>query len=169
MDMLRYNLFRITNHESRISEFPLAKIKPLKHSAIFSSLNDRELALFSRIISEEDYIQGTVLVAESMKSDKFYLIEKGEVAVKAGGVNGNMELVLSEGDTFGEWSLLAPPHLTSVTAKVTKPAQVLVLTREDFDEFAQAEPAIALKIVYGIVDSLWGSVREVEGMLRENL
>jgi CRP/FNR family transcriptional regulator len=147
----------------------LAKIKPLKHSAIFSSLNDRELALFSRIVSEEDYIQGTVLVAENMKSDKFYLIEKGEVAIKAGGVDGERELILVEGDTFGEWSLLAPPHLTSVTAKVTRPAQVLVLTREDFDEFSQEEPAIALKIVHGIMGSLWTSVKDVEGIMKECL
>ena len=147
----------------------MAKIKPLKQSAIFSSLNDRELALFSRIISEEDYIQGTVLVAESMKSDKFYLIEKGEVAIRAEGVDGERKLILGEGDTFGEWSLLAPSHLTSVTAKVTRPAQVLVLTREDFDEFAQTEPAIALKIVYGIMDSLWASVKEIEGIVKECL
>lgn len=147
----------------------MAKIKPLKQCAIFSSLNDRELALFSRIVSEEDYIQGTVLVAESMKSDKFYLIEKGEVAIRAAGVNGDRELILDEGDTFGEWSLLAPQHLTSVTAKVTSPARVLVLTREDFDEFAQTEPAIALKIIYGTIGSLWTSIKEVEGIMKECL
>lgn len=147
----------------------MAKIKPLKQSAIFSSLNDRELALFSRIISEEDYIPGTVLVAANMKSDKFYLIEKGQIAVVASGFNGTQELSLGEGDTFGEWSLLAPPHLTSVAATVKSAAQVLVLTREDFDRFAQEEPVIALKIIYGIVGSLWSSVKEVEGILTQCL
>jgi CRP-like cAMP-binding protein len=147
----------------------LAKIKPLKQSAIFSSLNDRELAVFSRIVTEEDYIQGTVLVAENMKSDKFYLIEKGQVAVMTGGVDDGQELILGEGDTFGEWSLLAPPHLTSVAAKVTKEAQVLVLTREDFEKFAQEEPAIAFKVVGGIVGSLWPSIKNVEKMLKESL
>ena len=147
----------------------MAKIKPLKQSAIFSSLNDRELALFSRIISEEDYIQGTVLVAENMKSDKFYLIEKGQVAVITGGFEGGQPLVLGEGDTFGEWALLAPPHLTSVAAKVTEEAQVLVLSREDFEKFAQGEPAIALKIVNGIVASLWPSIKDAEKILKESL
>jgi CRP-like cAMP-binding protein len=104
-----------------------------------------------------------------MKSDKFYLIEKGEVAIRTGGANGDRELILHEGDTFGEWSLLAPPHLTSVTAKVTSPAQVLVLTREDFDEFAQAEPAIALKVVQGVMASLWATIKEVEGVMKECL
>ena len=147
----------------------MAKIKPLKQSAIFSSLNDRELAVFSRIVSEEDYIQGTVLVAENMKSDKFYLIEKGQVAVMTGGVDDGQELILGEGDSFGEWSLLAPPHLTSIAAKVTKTAQVLVLEKDDFDRFGEEEPAIALKIVHGIVGSLWSSIKDVEKMLKESL
>jgi CRP-like cAMP-binding protein len=148
---------------------PLAKIKPLKESAIFSSLSDRELAIFSTIVSEEDYIQGTVLLAENMKSDKFYLIEKGQVTIMTGGIEDGHGLDLGEGDTFGEWSLLAPPHLTSVSARVTKEAQVLVLTREDFEKFAQEEPGIALKVVEGIVGSLWPSIRDVEKMLKESL
>ena len=147
----------------------MAKIKHLKQSAIFSSLNDRELAVFSRIVSEEDYIQGTVLVAENMKSDKFYLIEKGQVAVMTGGVDDGQELILGEGESFGEWSLLAPPHLTSIAAKVTKTAQVLVLEKDDFDRFGEEEPAIALKIVHGIVGSLWSSIKDVEKMLKESL
>ena len=147
----------------------MAKIKPLKQSTIFSTLSDRELALFSRVVSEEDYIQGTVLVAENMKSDKFYLIEKGQVAVRSGGSDNGEELILGEGDSFGEWSLLAPPHLTSIAAKVTKDAQVLVLTREEFDKFGKEEPAIALKVVGGIVRSLWPSIKAVEKMLKESL
>ena len=147
----------------------MAKIKPLKQSPIFSSLSDRELALFSRIVSEEDYIQGTVLVAENMKSDKFYLIEKGQVTVMTGGDDGELEMVLGEGDTFGEWAVMAPPHLTSVAAKVTQAAQMLVLTREDFEKFAKEEPAIAFKVASGIVGSLWPSIRDVEKILKESL
>ncbi len=147
----------------------MAKIKPLKQSAIFKSLNDRELALFSRIISEEDYIQGTVLVAENMKSDKFYLIEKGQISVVAGQSDKGRELILGEGDSFGEWALMAPPHLTSVMARVVEEAVVLVLTRDDFDSFAREEPAIALKIYSGLMRSVWQSIKDVERMVKESL
>ena len=147
----------------------MAKIKPLKQSAIFNSLNDRELALFSRIVTEEDYIQGTVLVAENMKSDKFYLIEKGQISVAAGQGDNGRELVLGEGDTFGEWALMAPPHLTSVMARVIEEAVVLVLTRDDFDSFAREEPAIALKVYSGLMRSLWQSIKDVERMVKESL
>jgi len=147
----------------------MPKIKTLKQSAIFNTLSDRELALFSRIISEEEFIQDTVLVAENMKSDKFYLIEKGGVGIVSGKLEGSQELILSEGDSFGEWALLAPPHLTSIAAKVTETARILVLEKDDFDRFSKEEPAIALKIVLGVIRSLWSSIREVEKMLKESL
>jgi len=147
----------------------MAKIKPLKQSPIFSSLNDKELALFSRIVEEEDYVRDTVLVAENMKSDKFYLIETGRVSITAGRSDDSRVLVLGEGDAFGEWAILAPPHLTSVAARIIEEAKVLVLQRDDFDRFAGEEPAIALKIVHGIVASLWPSIKDIEKMLKGGL
>jgi len=147
----------------------MAKIKPLKQSRIFSSLSDRELALFSRIVSEEDFIQGTVLVAENMKSDHFFLVEKGRIAVKTGFQSGSEEMILGGGETFGEWALIAPPHLTAVSARVLEEARVLVLARDDFDRFAEEEPAIALKITRGLVGSLWPSLQDVGKSLKESL
>jgi len=147
----------------------MAKIKPLKQSRIFSSLTDRELALFSRMVSEEDYIQGTVLVAENMKSDRFFLVEKGRISVRTGSRGGSEELILGEGDTFGEWALIAPPHLTQVSARVLEAAQVLVLARDDFNRFAEEEPGIALKIIRGLLSSLWPSLQDVGKSLKEKL
>jgi CRP-like cAMP-binding protein len=147
----------------------MAKIKPLQNSSIFSSLSDRELALFSRIVSEEDYVNGTVLVAENMKSDRLYLIEKGKIAVRTWGQGEGDDIVLGEGETLGEWSMIAPPHLTSVSARVMEEAKVLVLERDDFDRFAEEEPLIALKIIRGIVKSLWPSLQDVGNLLKESL
>jgi CRP/FNR family cyclic AMP-dependent transcriptional regulator len=147
----------------------MAKIKPLQKSPIFSSLSDHELALFSRIVNEEDYTNGTVLVAENMKSDRFFLIERGKIALRTGGPGEGEDLILEQGDTLGEWAIIAPPHLTSVSARVVEEAQVLVLERGDFDRFAEEEPLIALKIVGGIVKSLWPSLQSVGKLLKESL
>ena len=147
----------------------MPKIKPLKQSSIFSSLNDRELALFSRMVSEEEYIPGTVLVAQNMKSDRFYLVERGRIVVRTGAQDVSEELILGEGDTFGEWALIAPPHLTQVSANVLEAAQVLVLTRDDFNRFAEGEPAIALKVIRGLLASLWPSLQDVGKRLKESL
>jgi CRP-like cAMP-binding protein len=147
----------------------MAKIKPLKQCRIFSSLTDRELALFSRVVTEEDYIKGTVLVAENMKSDRFFLIEKGRISIKTGQGSGSMELILGEGETFGEWALIAPAHLTEVSARVLDEARVLVITREDFNRFAEEDPAVVLKVIRGLVSSLWPSLQDARRSLREGL
>jgi CRP-like cAMP-binding protein len=147
----------------------MAKIKPLQQSRIFSSLTDRELALFSRIVHEEDYISGTVLMAENMKSDRFFLVEKGKIALRTGEHEDGEELILVKGDTFGEWALVAPPHLTAVSARVVEEAQVLVLERDDFDRFAEEEPYIALKVIRGLLYNLWSSLQDVGRLLKESL
>jgi CRP-like cAMP-binding protein len=147
----------------------MAKIKPLQQSRIFSSLTDRELAVFSRIVNEEDYVGGTVLMAENMKSERFFLIEKGKISLRTGDQENGDELILAKGDTFGEWALVAPPHLTAVSAKVVEEAQVLVLERDDFDRFAEEEPYIALKVIRGLMASLWSSLQDVGNLLKESL
>jgi len=149
--------------------FKMPKIKPLKQSAILSSLTDRELALFSRIVSEEGYNEGTVLVAENMKSDRFFLVEQGRVAIRTGRNNASEELILGEGDTFGEWALIGPSHLTSISARVLERAQILVVEREDFLRFCEEEPAIGLKITRGLIGSLWPSLQDVGRLLKNSL
>lgn len=147
----------------------MAKIRPLKQSKFLSSLTDRELALFSRIVSEEDYSKGTVLVAENMKSDRFFLVEQGKVSIRVGGNEALEELVLGEGETFGEWALIGPSHLTSVSARVPEGARVLVVERDDFLRFCEEEPAIGLKITRGLLVSLWPSLQATGRLLRETL
>ena len=144
----------------------MAKIKPLKQSQFLSLLTDRELALFSRIVVEEDYAGGMVLVAENMKIDRFFLVEQGRVVIRAEGKNIPEELILEGGDTFGEWALIGPSHLTAVSARVLENARVLVVEREDFLRFCEEEPAIALKVTRGLLVTLWSPLQEAREILK---
>lgn len=146
----------------------MAKIKPLQKSRIFSSLSDRELALFSRIISEEEFARDTVLVARNMKSEKFFLVEKGRVSVEPVNPERHGTTVLTDGDTFGEWSILAPEHLTSVSMRVTETAKILVLKCEDFEKFAEDEPEIAFKVQKDLIRSAWRSMEEIRSVLTDD-
>ena len=147
----------------------MPKIKPLRQSRFLSSLTDRELALFSRIVVEEDYSEGTVLVAQSMKSDRFFLVEQGRVSVSTEIEDVPKELILSAGDTFGEWALIGPSHLTAVSAKVLEGARLLVVERDDFQRFSGEEPAIALKVTRGLLAALWPSIQDAGKILKECL
>jgi CRP-like cAMP-binding protein len=146
----------------------MAKIKPMRQCPIFKGLTDKELALFSRIVTEEAYDPGTVLVAERMKSDKFYLVEKGSLSVTTESGNGR-ELILGEGETLGEWALMAPMHLTCATVKVVEKAQLLVLERDDFEDFMNDEPEVALKVMLGLTSSLWPGIEQARDLLKAHL
>ena len=144
----------------------MAKIKPMRSSLIFKSLSDKELAHFSRIVTEEEYAPDTVLFAQKMKSDTFYLIEKGEVEISAdldGG--GKKSIILGDGDAFGEWSILAPRHLTATSAKVVNSSNLLLLEISDFEKFAKDEPAVAIKVYKGLIEMVWKTVEEIRDML----
>ncbi len=143
----------------------MAKIKPLKQSGLFASLTDRELVLFSRVISEEECVPDTVLVAENMKSENFFFIERGKVAIQSRGQYKNEELELAGGDTFGEWAILAPGHLASVSLKATETSRLLILKSADFEKFAMDEPEIALKIQKALIKSAWQSIEEIKDVL----
>ena len=142
----------------------MAKIKPMRESSVFKGLTDKELALLSKSVSEEDYESGTVLVAERMKSDKFFLIEKGSVSVTTDVVESG-EISLGAGDTLGEWSLMAPSHLTRATVRVVDPARLLVLARDDFENFMNDQPEVALKVILGLISSLWPNLEEIRDHL----
>jgi CRP-like cAMP-binding protein len=145
----------------------MAKIKPLRQSPIFNALTDREIAIFARIVSEEEYSPGTLLTASNMKSDKFYFVERGKVSVSMGGSEGGDDLILGAGETFGEWALLVPGQLTAVWLKVSEPSNILSVASDDFDRFAKEEPETAFKILRALCARVRESVQDVKQLLTE--
>ncbi len=143
----------------------MAKIIPLQKSGTFKSLTDHELALFSRIVSEEKHEAGDVLVDEKMMSDRFFFIEKGKAVITAPNLKGGGELILGGWETFGEWSLLGPEHLSPVSAVVTEPSNILVIRRDDFEQFSRDQPATALKVQQDLLKKVWESTQLVSGVL----
>ncbi len=146
----------------------MTKIKPLKNSPVFSNLSDKDLAIFSRIVSVEECTPDTVLLAENMKSESFYLIDEGEVLISIAGGNSEEGLTLVDGESFAEWALLGPRHLSVVSARVMEPTKLLVVKLSDFEKFMEEEPAIALKIQRQLLKLVWDSVDEVKDTIINN-
>ncbi len=140
----------------------MGKIKPLKSSPVFSNLSDKELALFSRIVSVEECSTDTVLLAENMKSESFYLIDEGEVLISIAGRNSEEGLTLVDGESFAEWALLGPRHLSVVSARVVEQTKLLVVKLSDFEKFMEEEPVIALKVQRELLKLVWDSVDELK-------
>ena len=143
----------------------MAKIKPLRQSSLFKTLTDREIALFARIVTEEEYAPGTLLTAANMKSETFYFIDKGRVAVSLGSADDEADLILGDGETFGEWALLSPGRLTSVWIKVHEKSNILWVDSGDFESLVKEEPETALKILRALSSKVRESVEEVKKIL----
>jgi MFS family permease len=100
----------------------------LQSLALFAPLSPSMQETLARKLVEVEVDAGTIVVSEGDVSDRFYLIESGEVAVTQRGIFLRSE---STGDFFGEIGLLRDvPRTATVTA--TAPTRLYALDRADF-------------------------------------
>jgi MFS family permease len=105
-----------------------ATLPLLQTMALFAPLTPSMQETLARKLVEVEVPSGTVVVAEGDVSDRFFLIESGELEVTRGGVVLRSE---STGDFFGEIGLLRDvPRTATVTA--TTAARLYALDRSDF-------------------------------------
>lgn len=76
--------------------------------------------------------------------DSVHLIDKGRVAVQAGGALGEpiTLTVLAKGDVFGEQALLAEDHLRTATIQALELTETLMLRRADFEDLRRSFPSV---------------------------
>jgi putative ABC transport system ATP-binding protein len=95
---------------------------------IFKHLTPRSLAEMVDHLRPEHFGAGQVVIREGDVGDKFYLIRDGEVRVDRA---GKQLAVLSQGDFFGEMSLLyGQPRNATVTT--TQPSSLYSLEQDQF-------------------------------------
>jgi predicted MFS family arabinose efflux permease len=105
-----------------------ATLALVRSMALFAPLAPSLQETLARKLVEAEVASGTVVVAEGDVSDRFFLIESGELEVTQGGVVLRSE---STGDFFGEIGLLRDvPRTATVTATTT--ARLYALDRSDF-------------------------------------
>jgi MFS family permease len=105
-----------------------ATLALVRSMALFAPLAPSLQETLARKLVEVEVASGTVVVAEGDVSDRFFLIESGELEVTQGGVVLRSE---STGDFFGEIGLLRDvPRTATVTATTT--ARLYALDRSDF-------------------------------------
>jgi MFS family permease len=105
-----------------------ATLPLIRSLALFAPLSPSTQETLARKLVEVDVAAGTVVVEEGEVSDRFYVIESGEVEVTQRGIVLRSE---STGDFFGEIGLLRDvPRTATVTA--TAPTRLYALDRNDF-------------------------------------
>jgi signal transduction histidine kinase len=114
--------------------------------ALFRSVNVEDLAPILRDCEVRDVSSGAVLIAEEQPNDRLYLVLSGELGVHLGSPASPPIVVLGQGETVGELSLIdGRPTSAFVVAHV--PTRVLVLSEATMWALVTASHAVSLNLL----------------------
>lgn len=115
-----------------------------------------------------NYGSGETIFSEGEISSALMLITRGQVKVvkKIEGMEGKLLAVLESGDVFGEITFLEEeiPHIASVIAHSA--VNVLVLSKNDFEQIARKSPTVTIKLLRRIVHVCGDRIRTLNDEIK---
>lgn len=138
--------------------------------ALFDGYRGAELGTLSSYFRAFQADAGARIFDEGDPGDFLCVVVSGAVEVlkeDQQGV-GHVVATVGAGKTLGEMALL-DEEPRSGTARVTRPAQLLVLTKENFERMAGEHPRLALQFTFTIARLLSKRLRLASGMLVDHL
>jgi CRP/FNR family transcriptional regulator, nitrogen oxide reductase regulator len=140
------------------------KVRALKQSPVFATLDEPELAELSRLAFERRLVADEAVFWEGDDSGCFYIVAEGQVKVTKLTSTGK-EVILAffgTGEMFGEVAVLEnEPYPAS--ARAVTDAHLIGLRKKDFLAFLIRYPEVALKVI----SLLSGRLREAQSRLRD--
>ncbi|WP_028551780.1 Crp/Fnr family transcriptional regulator [Paenibacillus sp. UNC451MF] len=127
----------------------------LKEVPLFEDLTVSELMSISPLFTERKIKKNTVLFHEGDQGNEFFIIETGVVKIYR--IDYTKEVILSllsEGDYFGEMSLIQQVMTRSATAETLAPTTMYSLMRSDFIAFLEKSPKLCLKLLEATMERL---------------
>ena len=145
-------------------------ISLIKQAAIFSDLDDDELARIAEICTEQNFKFGQTVFNEGDPGNRLFIIAEGEVRISRD-VPGSGEealAILHKGACFGEMSVFdRSERSTDAIANIN--CVLLTISRPDFEMLLDFHRDIAYKILWAVVRLLSGRLRVTNDNLRSIL
>ncbi|MEW6057245.1 MAG: cyclic nucleotide-binding domain-containing protein [Bdellovibrionota bacterium] len=135
----------------------------LKTVKIFENLTEEELDLLVPLFEVLNVKNKGRVIKEGEVSDVFYVIRTGHFHVTKG-TKDAVITVLGPKDCFGEASLFHNVHRTASVA-ATEDAQILVLHRDQFQQFLFRYPIAANRILFQMLKELFFRLEETSAEL----
>src|SRR5262245_3046426 len=135
----------------------------LREVALFSEMDEQEVAGIRAIMEEMKFKAGQVIIREGELGNLFYVITEGnaEIIIRDAGGSDLILHKVGPGDFFGELSMLTnEPRSARVRAMENLTA--LALERDDFFEFLRTHTHAAIDVMV----ELGGRLRENDRILR---
>ena len=139
-------------------------IHVLREIPFFSEFTEDEMEFFSKNVSLRYFPEKTVLFSKEDIGDYLFFIVEGTVDIRLESQETKQIVVatLSEGSCVGEMSVI-DEYPRSATVVVTNAAELLLLTRNRFDQICGKNPAVGIKFLRGLAKSLSSRLRKTTG------
>ena len=129
---------------------------------IFNAVPRERMDLLAKRMALRKFKAGAVLLTEGEEGDAMYILLSGEVRVSKRTLDDEEYViaVVKEDDHpfFGELAMLDQAR-RSATITATKPGELLVLERADFERFGNEHPEAALEITRELARRVSGELR----------
>ena len=121
----------------------------LEANPLLSSLNKKELKLISSLLHQRKFAPGE-FIFQTGKGLGMYILLSGKVHILHQSDNQREPTVISqltEGDFFGELSLVQEKGYYNISAQATETSNLLAFFRPDLMTLAEKNPRIGVKIL----------------------
>lgn len=122
---------------------------------IFSTLAIEELEEIVSLIGHKSYRKGEMIFLEGDKCTSLYIINEGQIKLFKYTKEGKEQIlhILSEGDSFGELSLLREEEV-AFNAEAITPVKLCTLTQDALKNILLKRPEISVKILESVGERL---------------
>lgn len=133
----------------------------LKMNPMFAGLGADELQRISGLCETRDLAAGHVLFQRGDCGDAMFGVRRGQIRIETGASDGTKLTLnlMGPGDLFGESALFDGQNRTA-DATASEPSELFVLKRDDFLDFLEREPKVAIRIIQLLCQRIrWQSER----------
>ena len=119
-----------------------------KNIPLFSELSDKDLQKVANVANKQKYHKDNLILIEEEIGSSMFIILDGRVKISRISDDGREVIlsILSEGDFFGEMSLL-DGQTRSANVTAIDASEVLVIRREEFLQILHNYPQIAINLL----------------------
>jgi CRP/FNR family transcriptional regulator, cyclic AMP receptor protein len=135
---------------------------------IFKELDENELEIVHKHVFEQSIKKDSILFAEGMPGEFFYVIISGCVEIiKETKNNGKIVLAtIGANDIVGEMSLIdSEPR--SATGRTSEDSVLLVIKKQSFNEILKSDPQIAAKVLMGLLKVISRRLRTTDKKIED--
>jgi len=132
----------------------MVPIKDLKEADLFRTLNTKQLQLFRKHFTEENFESGEVIFLQAEQAKNLYILLEGEVTlgVKAKAeIDITAEVLRKKGETFGLPSLIKP-YRNSVSATCNRRTRVLSVNAEVLRKLMKQNTNVGIMIMERVAE-----------------